>query len=459
MEKGSDCLVMFKGLGNFLIDGIYCNDFNLLLISTNSYIHSFEIEDGGQIMIRKLEVEGWNKRIKSPLNFNEDLNIITGANGSGKTTLLKLMWYLISGNLQRIFPDIPFNFVSIVTDPFSLAITHLDSSTVKFFSEKNTFSKIVDFTVTVDPETGSLEEHEDIDKLRELNTDIASTMKSSLFFPTFRRIEGGFSSGTRRYISMDPSRVRQAYMYRPSGSLHSLQEAMSELSDEMSVEGHKFIASISTDDVAALLKQKHNEISQKIDERQVKLSRDITRKIEDYFGDDTGAKTRGAQDAIPVLEDIRENVDQATQTRENLLKPFSALASLTQEILKYKEISIAEWFTSNEKTEGITLGKGREGIALGAASEAISSDKLSSGEKQMLSFLSYNAFSEKTSFFIDEPELSLHIDWQRLLLPTLLDQSTGNQFFIATHSPFIFSQYQHKEILLGDDRGDKEVEI
>ncbi|MYA99463.1 ATP-binding protein, partial [Candidatus Poribacteria bacterium] len=79
---------------------------------------------------------------------------------------------------------------------------------------------------------------------------------------------------------------------------------------------------------------------------------------------------------------------------------------------------------------------------------SISSDKLSSCEKQILSFLSYNAFYNNTPIFIDEPELSLHIDWQRLLLPTLLDQSTGNQFFIATHSPFIFSGYRHKEIPL-----------
>ena len=145
---------------------------------------------------------------------------------------------------------------------------------------------------------------------------------------------------------------------------------------EISVDNHKFIASISTDDVAALLKQKYDDISQKIDERQVKLSRDITREIENYFGNEMETKTRDAQDAIPVLEAIRENVDQATQTRENLLKPFSVLANLTQEILKYKEISVAEWFSSNERTEGITLGKGTEGIALGMASEAISSDKL-----------------------------------------------------------------------------------
>ncbi|MDE0399031.1 MAG: AAA family ATPase, partial [Candidatus Poribacteria bacterium] len=373
-------------------------------------------------MIRKLEVKGLNKRVNAPLNFNEDLNIITGANGSGKTTLLKLMWYLISGNLQRILLEIPFDFVSIVTDSFSLTMTHLDVNKVEFVSKENIFSESVDFTVTVDIENGNLEEDADIEKLKQLNTNITNAMKSSLFFPTFRRIEGGFSTVSRRYISGDSSRIRRMYVYHPSGLFHSLQESMSELSDGISVEDHKFIASISTDDVATLLKQKYDDISRKIDERQVKLSRDITRKIENYFGNETETKARDAQDAIPVLEDIRENVDQVTQTREDLLKPFSVLASLTQEILKYKEISVAEWFSSNERTEGITLGKGTEGIVLGVASEAISSDKLSSGEKQMLSFLSYNAFYNNTPIFIDEPELSLHIDWQRLLLPTLLDQ-------------------------------------
>ena len=88
-------------------------------------------------MIRKLEVEGWSKPIKTPLNFNEDLNIITGANGSGKTTVLKLVWYLISGNASaNLVPEIPFDFVSIVTDLFSLTLTRIDSTRVQFFSER-----------------------------------------------------------------------------------------------------------------------------------------------------------------------------------------------------------------------------------------------------------------------------------------------------------------------------------
>ena len=96
----------------------------------------------------------------------------------------------------------------------------------------------------------------------------------------------------------------------------------------------------------------------------------------------------------------------------------------------------------------------RQKLPSGEVNEAITSDKLSSGEKQMLSFFCYNTFVQNAAIFIDEPELSLHVDWQRRLLPILLEQGTGNQFFIATHSPFIYSKYPDKEILLGEDRGD-----
>ena len=57
-------------------------------------------------MVRKIEVKSLNNRVDAAMEFNEDLNIITGRNGSGKTTLLKLIWYLISGNLERIIPEI-----------------------------------------------------------------------------------------------------------------------------------------------------------------------------------------------------------------------------------------------------------------------------------------------------------------------------------------------------------------
>lgn len=75
-------------------------------------------------MIRSLEVKGLNNRDDGnfKFHFHEDLNIFTGANGSGKTTLLKLIWYFFSGHLRQIIYEIPFSYLSIEADGFSLTM-------------------------------------------------------------------------------------------------------------------------------------------------------------------------------------------------------------------------------------------------------------------------------------------------------------------------------------------------
>ena len=367
-------------------------------------------------MIKSLSVKGLNNRIDADLEFNEDLNIITGKNGSGKTTLLKLLWYLISGNLERIVPEIPFQSVFIETDSFYLSIAKEKSDEIIVISKISGKQESVDRG-----------DSEDIDIiLDELREPIARATKKSIFFPTFRRIEGGFTEegipGIDSELLHSPRPRRRAVDRATS----RLQEAMSQLSNRVSVFDHTFIASISTRDIVQLLTARYADIYRKTNALNVQLSQEITQRISD---------TSEHDDASPVLKGIQELVRQVAEERDALLRPFSVLDERIPEIFQYSGIRV---------TPVITLGED---------TEAIESDKLSAGEKQMLSFLCYNTFSENTAIFIDEPELSLHVDWQRLLLPTLLEQGTDNQFFVATHSPFIYSKYPDKEILLGDDRG------
>jgi predicted ATP-dependent endonuclease of OLD family len=39
--------------------------------------------------------------------------------------------------------------------------------------------------------------------------------------------------------------------------------------------------------------------------------------------------------------------------------------------------------------------------------------------------------------FWDEPELSLHVDWQKILISTMQKINANMQLIVATHSPFI----------------------
>ena len=393
-------------------------------------------------MIQRLEVKGLNNRLDGKFEFNEDLNIFTGANGSGKTTLLKLIWYLTSGNLERIYPEIPFDSVSIVTDLFSLTISRLNSGNIKFFSGKNSLSKIVDITVTVDQKTGYPDRRDYIEELHELNVYIASAMKNSLFFPTFRRIEGGFSIDRNAVHTEGEAVVRLL-----SSTAERLLTAIAQLSDDISTEGHEFISTVSTMDIVKFLPQKYGDIYQEISNRQSQILANISREIQSNPDkDEVGEIPKSASALLDTIRKVEEETEQ-------LKKPISVLSELSRKILRYNTILVTEKLVLGEKTDGLVFGEGSDDIAIEEINNAISSDKLSSGEKQMLSFLCYNAFYKDTAIFIDEPELSLHVDWQSLLLPTLLEQSTSNQFFVATHSPFIYTLYPDKEFMLSDTRG------
>jgi predicted ATP-dependent endonuclease of OLD family len=67
---------------------------------------------------------------------------------------------------------------------------------------------------------------------------------------------------------------------------------------------------------------------------------------------------------------------------------------------------------------------------------------LSSGEKQILIILLKTLLQDKKDYilFMDEPEISLHIDWQRSLIKHIRQINPNCQIIITTHSPTIYYQ-------------------
>jgi predicted ATPase len=391
-------------------------------------------------MIRSLNVVNLNGRMTFDLRFNEDINIITGKNGSGKTTILKLLWYAISGNIQRIVPEITFDSFTLVTDKMSLQFIH-DASKPRRrmvrlrYQQEGGEPKEVDRPV---------ERVMDWDELNEVNRLMARS-GTSTFFPTFRRIEGGFSISAHpqgKYVMRMGRRYTPEYYY--SSEAGNLQEAVNLLSERLSDVNHRFVASISTDDIVRLLTSKYAEISERTNRLHMELSRFILARVQEDLGHDksAGLANRNGEEAESreALEEIQQRARNVTSQSETLLRPFTVLSELIAKVFQYRGIKLSE------------------PVTLGDAANAIASEVLSAGEKQMLSFLCYNSFASRSCLFIDEPEISLHVDWQRILFPVLLQQTTGNQFIVATHSPFIYSKYADKELLLSSDRGNADAD-
>ena len=71
--------------------------------------------------------------------------------------------------------------------------------------------------------------------------------------------------------------------------------------------------------------------------------------------------------------------------------------------------------------------------------ETLQPYQLSSGEKQMLAILLTVLVEDNRPYvlFMDEPEVSLHVDWQQRLIDLIIDLNPNVQIILTTHSPAV----------------------
>ena len=86
------------------------------------------------------------------------------------------------------------------------------------------------------------------------------------------------------------------------------------------------------------------------------------------------SETTSLKSAYRAIENIRRMTTEYQSMRDGMLLPFEALSKFIKDIFAERGIKITE------------------NIHLGGSGERIESDLLSAGEKQILSFLVYNAF-------------------------------------------------------------------
>lgn len=204
---------------------------------------------------------------------------------------------------------------------------------------------------------------------------------------------------------------------------------------------HTFVSAISTADIVGLLLRQYADLSENYNNLQRDTSLNIIERIKAFKSDVVVEESPPliAADANAVLDEIRQSIEMMEGKRETIMSPINAVQRVVGQLFRYGGIKIDRR------------------LSFGDAATAIDSEALSAGEKQMLSFICYNAFYSDGVLFVDEPELSLHVDWQRSLFEVLRKQQANNQFIVATHSPFIYAKYPDKELMIGDDRGASEV--
>jgi predicted ATPase len=150
-------------------------------------------------------------------------------------------------------------------------------------------------------------------------------------------------------------------------------------------------------------------------------------------------------------------LNKSTKDREGLSIDFASLEALrkTQKIIKMSlvaEEKTSKIFSQIELFLGILKDFISdkvfkfEGGSLNISNQhsSIRYDGLSSGEKQLLILFIETLLQRKKqyTFITDEPELSLHISWQRKIIPAIKKLNPNAQIIAATHSPEIASKYK-----------------
>ena len=157
--------------------------------------------------------------------------------------------------------------------------------------------------------------------------------------------------------------------------------------------------------------------------------------------------------ANPIRVEMPKNID-STQARVMTLYVHDTTEKLAKlDVLKDPSRLLLDKMNQKYRHKKILVDREHGLVAVSDDGQRLELDCLSSGEQHELVLYYALLFKvpSNTIVLIDEPELSLHVAWQKKFLPDLLEIIKLSNFdtLIATHSPYIIGDRADLMIGLG----------
>ena len=440
--------------------------------------------------VKSVTVKGLHGQFDFSCDFEEGVNIIYGKNGTGKTTLLHIIANVLNRDFMRFlaldFKQITVEFskgdsITIDLEKISTMAKHFHYN-LRVNGEKINKREFCPLNpdVLFGKENGQMdgEDDEDMDFALTHKPDIAL---SSAYFPAFRTAIDAWA-----ITQEDNPKVARRYRLRKNESpktefARSLfgqfvprldYPATSEIEFDLNEKIGTAIANVSKSDrinfvnvpskiLEALSSSEDNINPDSIFQDIEKLSK----KLQDYpiqvesISSNLGASIR----SLPEDDDSRRVAQLVLSAyKEALNKIVEVQEASFYEIERYlKSVNI---FLENKSLEisQMLLPPSRQSLFRGSNSPSVvvrfegensrptsMSQSLSSGERQIVTLIyATTKMSKQDVILVDEPEISLNVDWQRKLLPEMVNQMPSKQLIVCTHSPIIGAKYREKMIEL-----------
>lgn len=416
--------------------------------------------------------------------------ILYGDNGSGKTTILRSIFHILapddkSGHKTEIL-KIPFSFFKITFNNKLTIQVERDGEdligsytlTIKRYRKSaESFHFIANEDMAITAKSQTKEEREEnalcLSKLKELNLGlyyladdrtISLAGRASIFSNT-----SNFSSGdnleheyelAHKQLSMRSSKSRTL---RPGAIAAILLEQSMQrfalwtknLALQASSAGDSSVNSLYLDILGRIARVSPKTLEKSLNKEQLQdrifsvenRSQELSQYgfVPEFKGKDLLAQLDNAkapQNISMVSNVLAPYLDGLEKRLETLNHTYEIVNNLVQLVNGFMSNKLISFDIHNGLS--ITTTNGR----------MLSPSMLSSGERHLLLIFCNTAISldHPSIFIVDEPEISLNIKWQRLLIASL-SKCIGNnpvQYLFATHSLEIISQYRDRLFKLED---------
>lgn len=384
--------------------------------------------------ITEISIEGLLGRVEPiRLKLNRGVNVFFGENGCGKTTLLKVLDAALS------------------CDGAAMERLPVAKATVDIFSidEDKVFRQT--WERRAPEKSGHLTKH----RLEQVEMEYFETADGRVLMHQRRpETEWRLSPARKKKTSI----TRWAHTFLPTTRLYFGEIVPGRLTPGRSQLSEKELDQVFSDSVNKAWLQFYSRTLSEVRDiqesglravlrhvlnpahpKQQNSSRDVEgvyARVANFLSRQRQSEpiTLGSQDAFrrryegeSNLRTVVDSLDEVERSIEQSMAPITRFLETISRLLSGgKKLDLAD----NELR--VLLADGR----------ALPIAQLSSGEKHLIKILLMSMTSGRNSILIDEPELSLHLDWQRLFVQTVLSLNPHCQLILASHSPEVMADVQ-----------------
>lgn len=416
--------------------------------------------------IERVNINGFWGDKKVKLFFTKKENFLIGVNGSGKTTIINLIAATIEADFQTLdrieFDKITIGLVSTNSKKSKSRLIVQKEENAKspyqnllfqiYKGREKTFEIYLD-----DLEEEGLYRYRDYDRIVRLRNqgvhrkDLILEL-NQLFNTSWLSIHR-FKTNSRRseeksHESLVDQKLDQ-FSTNITGYLNEINRSAKNETDKF--QKYIFLSLLSTESEAQLFqtlrkidleKEKESlakiyslfqlepkEYQKSLDQYATAFSKSLSKSKQDQVGFDDAEYLIGMKRIHSVIQRWQELLNKQSEIFEFRDKFIEVVNSLLQR----KSLFI------NERNELYVETQSKKKFSL---------RHLSSGEKQLLIIFGETLLQRSGPhiFIADEPELSLHIEWQEKLVKSLKLLNPHAQMIFATHSPDIVGAFQSSVI-------------